>query len=117
MAPKYVRWPVASTTALPVPLTTLLPMNSRFGFVQKRRHRCGVCVGLRVELRSCVKLLYRHRFAAERGLRNEQIARFDQPQIARHHVARRQQHDVAGNQLFQEDLRGIMVKGTWLARG
>ena len=88
--PKAVRAPVSTTTPQPTPLTTALPMKQMLG------RSNGVSA---LPAWGSSVLLERHRLAGQRRLVDEEILCRDQPQVGGDHVAGRQQHDVAGNEL------------------
>ena len=100
MLPKYVWTPVATTTAVAVPLSTLVPMKQMF-FSSVANE---VALSSRV-----VELLDRQRFAGQASLADEQILRRQHPHVARNHVAGGELDDVAGNQVAQRHFLRVAV--------
>ena len=109
MLPKYVWTPVVTTTAVAVPLSTLVPMKQMF------LSSVGelTSFGLRV-----VEFLDRKRLAGEASLTDEQIFGREHPHIARNHVAGGELDDVAGHQVAQRHLSALpsrtTVAVTWI---
>ena len=79
MSPKAVDGPVASTTAVAVPLTTEVPRKTVLRAVGELPRRFGGLRGL---------LLGRHGFARESGLLDVQILGLEQAGRRRHEIAR-----------------------------
>jgi hypothetical protein len=94
-APKKVRSPVCTMSAVAVPLITLVPMKSRFS-------RSSTPASW--SPRSLDELLDRHRFARQRGLADEQVLGGEQARIGRDHVAGRERDHVARHEVAHRHL-------------
>ena len=79
-----------------VPLTTLVPMKARFS------SSSAVFITSLGDGRR--ELLDRQRFARERGLVHEEVARREHAHVRRDHVARRELDDVAGHDVRERNL-------------
>ena len=84
--------PVATTTALAVPLSTLVPRNAMM------RRAIGASPLARSSRRG---LFHREALAGERPLDHEQVLRLHDAHVAGNHVARRELHHIARNQIVQ----------------
>ena len=98
--PSWALRPVARTSALAVPLTTELPMNTRLA---GKAVSCAACDGRRR------RLFGRIGFAGEKRFVDVKIAGFDQPGIGGHEIAGGEKNDVAGNDLRRGDVDRLAV--------
>ena len=91
--------PVANTSALAVPLTTELPMNTRLG-------------GMTVSDAGADdhRLLFRRiGLAGKQCLIDKKVTGFDQTSVRRDEIARAKQNDIAGNQFRCRDVNALSV--------
>ena len=98
--PSSVASPVATTTPMPLPRVTAVPLNSIETAIAETRVA-------RDRLRLLVDGDRTRRSASIHPPRDSR--RFDQPQVGRHRVAGVQQHDVAGHQLLGRDEAYVAV--------